>query len=191
MAAATFGEISGSHPVFCLATWSPAIAAFLVVFLHSGRSGIRDFLYRLFVAMLCGLRDAGFQIVAPSRFGYLRSAFPEHASPAHQADVLVELLDHLGLARIAVVGGSAGALTAAEFGLRHPDRCSHLALIVPTLILSCEDDLFGTAATARLLAGRIPGARLVVHPDGGHIWLGRDPDLTRQIADFIMRTARP
>lgn len=240
-----------------------------------------------------GLREAGFQIVSPSRFGYLRSGFPEEASPAHQADVLVDLLDHLNIGRIAVAGGSAGALTAAEFALRHPDRCSHLVLIVPaanlsgrdpveftalqrlavdrvlasdawfwafatlapdallrtllatdpallaevspaertraamirrglmpisrktlglrndgfwagtptatafetiavpTLILSCEDDLFGTAETARQLAGRIPGAHLTLYPDGGHIWLGHDADLTRDISEFIMGTARP
>jgi pimeloyl-ACP methyl ester carboxylesterase len=83
-----------------------------------------------------GLLVAGFQIVAPSRFGYLRSAFPDDASPAHQADVLVELLDHLGIDRLPVVGGSAGALTAAEFALRHPDRTSHLILIVPAANLT-------------------------------------------------------
>lgn len=240
-----------------------------------------------------GLLDEGFQIVAPSRFGYLRSAFPEDASPAHQADVLVELLDHLGLERIAVAGGSAGALSAAEFALRHPDRCAELILIVPaanitgrdpvefsalqrvavervlnsdawfwalatlapdtllrtllatdptlldqvsqderrradlireslmpisrktdglrndgywagaltttaferisasTLILSCEDDLFGTAETARLLAARIPTARLVVYPDGGHIWLGHDSDLSQEIREFLTGTLRP
>lgn len=234
-----------------------------------------------------GLLEAGFQIVAPSRFGYLRSAFPEDASPAHQADVLVELLDYLDIGRIAVAGGSAGALTAAEFALRHPERCSHLVLIVPasnltgrdpvefsalqsalvervlssdvwfwsfatfasqtllrtllatdpnllarvtpeeslradlireglmpisrktdglrsdgfwagtpsttafeniavpTLIVSCEDDLFGTAETARLLDNRIPDTRLVVFPDGGHIWLGHDAELTREICEFV------
>ncbi len=47
MAAARFGEISGSHPFFFLATWSPAISAFVVVFLYSGMSGIRAFLSRL------------------------------------------------------------------------------------------------------------------------------------------------
>src|SRR6056297_3985578 len=47
MAVATFGEISGSHPFFFLATWSPAIAAFIVLFLYSGMSGIRAFLSRL------------------------------------------------------------------------------------------------------------------------------------------------
>lgn len=233
------------------------------------------------------LRAGGFQVVAPSRFGYLRSAFPDDASPVRQADVLAELLDHLGLVRIPVVGGSAGALTAAEFALRHPDRCSHLVLLVPaanltgrdpveftalqrlavgavlgsdvafwalatlaprqmiaallatdpalldrvgpeerrrallildglmpigrkvdglrtdgfwagtpsptayerigvpTLILSCEDDRFGTAATARLLAARIAGARLVVWPEGGHIWLGHDAEVAAEITGFI------
>lgn len=233
------------------------------------------------------LRDIGFQVIAPSRFGYLRSDFPDNASPAHQADILVELLDHLGLGRIAVIGGSAGALTAAEFALRHPDRCSHLVLLVPaanlthrdpveftalqrtavdlvlgsdlafwalsslapgqmirtllatdpallervdpderrraelildglmpisrkadglradafwagtpsptaydriqvpTLIVSVGDDLFGTAETARLLADRIPDARLVIYPEGGHIWLGHDTDVAAEIAAFV------
>jgi len=233
------------------------------------------------------LRRGGFQIVAPSRFGYLGSAFPDNASPVHQADVLVELLDQLGIDRLAVVGGSAGALSAAEFARRHPDRCSHLVLLVPaanltgrdpvefsalqrlavsavlgsdfwfwalsgmapgqmirallatdpalldsvspeerrraevilsrifpisrrvrglgadgfwagtpsptdydritvpTLILSCEDDLFGTAKTARLLADRIPGAELTIFPTGGHIWLGHDAEVADTISDFI------
>lgn len=234
-----------------------------------------------------GLRQRGFRIIAPSRFGYLGSAFPEDASPVQQADVLVDLLDHLGIDRLPVVGGSAGALAAAEFALRHPTRCSHLGLLVPaanltnrdpvqftalqgmaadlvlgsdfwfwalartaprqmvrtllatdpalldqvsdaerhraqtvldqifpisrkikglqadgfwagaptttahhgisapTLILSCEDDRFGTAATARLLAGRIPGAQLTVYPTGGHVWLGHDDAIADRIAAFV------
>jgi len=47
IASSTFGEISGSHPVFFVATWSPAISAFLVVFFYSGLAGIRLFLSRL------------------------------------------------------------------------------------------------------------------------------------------------
>ncbi|WP_349371832.1 CPBP family intramembrane glutamic endopeptidase [Salinarimonas sp.] len=47
MAADTFGEISGSHPFFFLATWSPAIAAVVVVSRSAGLSGIRAFLSRL------------------------------------------------------------------------------------------------------------------------------------------------
>lgn len=47
VAATTFGEISGSHPFFFLGTWSPAIAAFALVSLYSGVSGIKSFLSRL------------------------------------------------------------------------------------------------------------------------------------------------
>ncbi len=46
-AAARFGEISGSHPFFFLATWAPAIAAFALVLLHGGVSGLLAFLSRL------------------------------------------------------------------------------------------------------------------------------------------------
>jgi len=48
-ASAKFGEISGSHPFFFLATWAPAISAFIIVFLYSGTAGVRAFLSRLFL----------------------------------------------------------------------------------------------------------------------------------------------
>lgn len=86
-----------------------------------------------------GLRKRWFRIIAPSSFGYLGSAFPDDASPAHQADVLVGLLDHLGIDRLPVIGGSAGALTAAEFAFRHRSRCSHLVLLVPAANLTDRD----------------------------------------------------
>lgn len=49
MAASAFGEIHGAHPLFALATWSPAIAAFAVVFHCSGTRGIGAFLSRVFI----------------------------------------------------------------------------------------------------------------------------------------------
>lgn len=54
----------------------------------------------------------GVRVIAPSRFGYLRSDFPVNPSLAEQADALASLLDNLGIDRIAVIGGSAGALSA-------------------------------------------------------------------------------
>jgi pimeloyl-ACP methyl ester carboxylesterase len=234
----------------------------------------------------------GFAVVAPSRFGYLRSSFPQSlqaASPAQQADAFVRLLDHLQLDRVLVVGGSAGALPAAEFALRHPLRCSHLVMLVPaanlsgrdpvqftplqqamvdrvlgsdfaywlsltlapgqclrtllatepallavasdaerqranlilhsllpmsrkvqrlrndgywssqpcstsferisvpTLVVSCADDLFATAATAGSLHARMPGSRLVLYPQGGHIWLGYDEEVADEIARHVRR----
>ena len=59
----------------------------------------------------------------------------------------------------------------------------------PTLILSCEDDLFGTAATARLLAERIPDALLTIYPAGGHIWLGHDADIAGETSEFVANPA--
>ena len=60
---------------------------------------------------------------------------------------------------------------------------------MPTIILSCEDDLFGTAATARLLADRIPGAELRLFQTGGHIWLGHDAEIADIATEFIRRMA--
>ncbi len=74
---------------------------------------------------------AGYRVIAPSRFGYLRSDFPADAGTAAQADAFVDLLDALGIDRLPVAGGSAGALPAIEFAIRHPDRCSALIAIVP------------------------------------------------------------
>src|SRR5690242_16486728 len=60
----------------------------------------------------------GVQVIAPSRFGYLRSGFPADSSSERQADAFVELLDHLKIEKVAVAGGSAGALSAVQFALR-------------------------------------------------------------------------
>ena len=43
------------------------------------------------------LIEAGYRLIAPSRFGYLRTAIPETASPQAEADACAELLDHLGI----------------------------------------------------------------------------------------------
>lgn len=75
--------------------------------------------------------SASRRVIAPSRFGYLRSAFPEHPSSEHQADAFVDLLDHLGIDRAPIIGGSAGALSALAFAIRHRDRCSALIALVP------------------------------------------------------------
>lgn len=46
-AADQLGELSGTHPVFFIATWAPALAALMVVFGYRGGRGIRLFLSRL------------------------------------------------------------------------------------------------------------------------------------------------
>lgn len=230
---------------------------------------------------------SGYRVIAPSRFGYLRSAFPADPSSARQADALAEMLDRLDIEALPVAGGSAGALSAVQFALRYPERTSALILIVPaanvsgrdpvemgaekeflvrrlassdflfwsatkmarrqlvetllatdpdlveqapkseqararrildeimpvsrrwrgmlndgrlagspadvdfsritvpTLVISVEDDLFGTASTARSIATQIASAELVIFRRGGHIWLGHDEELWRAVSDFV------
>lgn len=237
------------------------------------------------------LRQRGHRIIAPSRFGYLRSSFPVDPSVENQADAFILMLDRLGIDRLPVVGGSAGALSATAFALRHPHRCSALILLVPAanvsgedpvdmtalqqlavrsllnsdflywsalnlasdrlvgtllatdprllmsasprergramailsdmlpinarakgmlndarqaghparmdfarlsmpvLLISADDDRFGTAATARRIAEVVPQAQLTIFPDGGHIWLGHDAEVADLIHAFVGRAA--
>lgn len=232
--------------------------------------------------------EAGYRVIAPSRFGYLRSAFPDDPSSENQADAFVDLLDAFGIERIAIAGGSAGALSALSFAIRHPTRCAALLPLVPasyvprntpvqsvppdqmrmamaalrsdflfwlaittlpdllteallatspalvkaarpeeqararhilqsilpvsrradgllndallagnpapmaletitapTLAVSYEDDGFGTAAAARYIGERVPGAKVHVYADGGHIGIGHDDESFVLIDGFL------
>lgn len=79
--------------------------------------------------LLLGRSFSGFQIIAPSRFGYLGTPTPAAISAAAQADAHAALLDSLGVDSVVVSGTSAGA--AVEFALRHPERVRALILTVP------------------------------------------------------------
>ena len=239
----------------------------------------------------------GLRVVAPSRFGYLRTPLPSDASPTAQADAHACLLDALSLHKVIVVGGSMGAPSAMQLCLRHPDRCSALILLfpiafaprpsheppsppsafarflmdttlksdfvfwaasklardavmktilatppddfrkaptdeqervlevlrniepisarekglmndsavapsiprydverigVPTLVVSAEDDLFGTFKGGRYTAENIPGARFVGYPTGGHLLVGHRGDVRLELAQFLaLQVATP
>jgi pimeloyl-ACP methyl ester carboxylesterase len=86
------------------------------------------------VGAVRSVRDvSGRRLIAPSRFGYLGSNLPLNATPAQQADAFVALLDALGIDRIDVIGVSAGATSALQLALRHPERVKHLAVLVGNL----------------------------------------------------------
>jgi pimeloyl-ACP methyl ester carboxylesterase len=78
-----------------------------------------------------GYLGQGFQIVAPSRFGYLRSPLPTGATPALQADAYACLLDYLKIDRAAIFTSSAGVTSAVQFALRHPQRLEALVFHSP------------------------------------------------------------
>lgn len=83
------------------------------------------------MAFAGALAHRGIRVIAMSRFGYLRTPMPADASAGAQADAHVCLLDALGIGQAAVMGGSAGAPSALQMAIRHPDRLSALVLLVP------------------------------------------------------------
>jgi 2-hydroxy-6-oxonona-2,4-dienedioate hydrolase len=234
----------------------------------------------------------GFQAIAMSRFGYLRTPLPADASPAAQADAHACLLDALGIERAAIVGVSAGAPSSMQFALRHPKRITALVLFVPlayaprdskqpspvarfmleratqsdllywaalksapslivktilatppgvlakasareqarvrelmqhilplsqrqpgllndaaigaaipryalerisarTLVISLEDDLYGTFESARYTAAHIPGARFIGYASGGHVWVGHHQEILAELIAFLELPGAP
>jgi Predicted hydrolases or acyltransferases (alpha/beta hydrolase superfamily) len=229
----------------------------------------------------------GFQIIAPSRFGYLGTPVPGDVSAASQAEAHVALLNELGVEEAIVLGTSAGTRSALELALRHPDRVSALILVVPatyvpdaaqqqvqretefsavlwlvnagadfawwtlehispdtlmrfigvppevvraasaeereevfamirsieplsarfaginidsqpvltapaleqlstpTLLVTARDDLFNTYPAAEYAADRIPGARLVVFDEEGHLLVGHSEQVRSKIRQFL------
>jgi pimeloyl-ACP methyl ester carboxylesterase len=78
------------------------------------------------------LTGAGYRVVVPDQIGWGKSPKPDiHYSFQLLAANTAALLDHLGVARVAVLGHSTGGMTAARFTLMHPDRVTHLVLEDP------------------------------------------------------------
>ncbi|HMR70819.1 MAG TPA: alpha/beta fold hydrolase, partial [Rubrivivax sp.] len=75
------------------------------------------------------LIDDGRRWIAPSRFGYLRSALPAGAGFAEQADAFAWLVEQLGLGRVHVLALSHGGPSALWLALRHPRRVASLTLL--------------------------------------------------------------
>lgn len=80
--------------------------------------------------------------------------------------------------------GIVGALRAMR------DRSDSTALLagidVPVLVVHGAEDEVTTAATARVMAGRIPGARYVEVPGAGHVAPLEQPDrVTAALRDFL------
>ncbi len=75
------------------------------------------------------LANEGFQIIAISRPGYLRTPIETGQTPAEQADACAALLDELNVQSTAIAGVSAGGPPSIQFALRHPDRCWGLMLV--------------------------------------------------------------
>jgi pimeloyl-ACP methyl ester carboxylesterase len=93
-----------------------------VLICHGGGSGYDQ-------GLLFSFPEHGFQFVAPSRPGYLRTPLETGQTFEAQADAYVALLDALGIQKAAVFGTSGGGPSAVQFALRYPDRCWGIILL--------------------------------------------------------------
>jgi len=109
------------------------------------------------------LADAGFTVVAVSRPGYLRTPLSTGPAPEAQADAHNALLDALGIERAAILGASAGGISALHFAIRHPQRCR-------ALILMCA--IIHQVPASEMYA--VPGARTIMNllRHDFAVWLG-------------------
>jgi 2-hydroxy-6-oxonona-2,4-dienedioate hydrolase len=152
--------------------------------------------------MTGALAPLGFRLIAPSRFGYLGSDMPTAAAPATQADAYVELLDKLGIERAAVIAISAGAWSALQFAIRHPQRCRALILLVPANDLPEGASIYGGSFVRAILNSDflawavlkampvIPGAltRLMLGTDAAVVRAANDSEKARiqKILDHLL-----
>jgi len=104
------------------------------------------------IDMTGALVDHEYRLIAPSRFGYLRSSLPADLTVAMQADAYAELLDHLGIDQAVVVGISAGAWSSMQFAIRYPQRCRALVLIVPADYLPAGTAVHGGAFVTAMIS---------------------------------------
>jgi len=71
----------------------------------------------------------GFRLIAPSRFGYLKSPLPQNHSIEAQAELFASLLAALKIDQVVVVALSAGGPSALQFARRHPERTAALVMV--------------------------------------------------------------
>lgn len=71
----------------------------------------------------------GYKFISISRFGFLRSSIPDNPDIKKQAGAYQLLLDHLGINKVIVLGGSAGGPSAMQFANDYPDRVSALIFL--------------------------------------------------------------
>ena len=60
----------------------------------------------------------------------------------------------------------------------------------PTLLISVEDDRYGTFPGAQYTAGQIRNARFSGFPTGGHLWLGHNEEVSTAVRNFLQRAVR-
>jgi len=112
-------------------------------------------------------------------------AVADRASPAERQELDTTLMNVLPVSR-----RWAGLLNDAAVvsTLRRPPL---ERIKVPALLISTEDDLYGTYRGAQYTASQIRGARFIGYRDGGHLLIGHGDDALKEIAAFVKEHGAP
>jgi pimeloyl-ACP methyl ester carboxylesterase len=102
-----------------------------------------------------------------------------HAGPAERQRGLSVIRDIFPVS-LKADGLRNDALVTTTTTAHHLERIS-----TPTLAISAKDDLYRTDGGAKYVAERIPGARLILFPTGGHAWLGHDAEVRDELLTFL------
>jgi pimeloyl-ACP methyl ester carboxylesterase len=108
---------------------------------------------------------AGFRVIAPDLFGYGYSSKPRNLdyTIARQAEMVISLMQRLGIDRAVLVGSSYGAAIAVTIALDHPGLVEKLVLVgavnnnKPTRYLLMR--LFGSPIIGDVLSPLVVGSR--------------------------------
>jgi len=104
------------------------------------------------------LADAGFNVIAVSRPGYLGTPLTDdNRSMPAQADLLAALLDELGLESVCVYSWSGGGPTGYYFALQHSDRATSLVALAAV----CQPMVWKQSPADKFLMGTRLGNRLM------------------------------
>lgn len=107
------------------------------------------------------------------------------AEPGEQARVR-RILEHLLPVSARLAGMQFDIKTAAS-----PEPYQIEKITCPVLTVSAQDDEFGTAARAELIAGKAPNGKSVIFPTGGHALVGRYGDVFSEVTSFLQVVAQP
>ena len=89
-----------------------------------------NFFAAAFSVTIEALSDEGFRVIAVDRIGYGRSSKPDiHYNLHMPARHTKQLLDSLGIDRVAVLGHSMGGMVATRFASTYPDITSHVVFV--------------------------------------------------------------
>ncbi|MFV0414844.1 MAG: alpha/beta fold hydrolase [Chthoniobacterales bacterium] len=154
-----------------------------ILLIHGGAGG-----YDQSLALNGDLYKAGFNVIAPSRPGYLRTPLAEGLLFEHQARLIREMLKKLDIKKVTVFAFAEGAVPACVLAVENPDLVQSLVLLSPVMEVKGRRQPFGLFALDKITG------------DVGAWWMYRESespkpreliekvfDLTQEFPDKMLR----